>query len=54
MSEGASGSSRNSGSRESARLIFTVPERVCQFSMSRTKSSGSSSASICRRNVIFG
>ena len=44
----------NSGSSAGARLIFTVPERDRQFSMSATNSDGSSFRSICRRKVICG
>ncbi len=44
----------NTGARSSAQLIFTTPLRVFQFSMSSTKSAGSSTRSICSRNVIFG
>ena len=35
-------------------MIFTVPLRVCQFSMSAAKSAGSSFGSISRRKEIFG
>ena len=49
-----SGSAVNSGSSARARLIFTVPLRVFQCSMSWTNASGSSWRSMCCRNLIFG
>ncbi len=42
------------GSRSSARLIFTVPLRERQRSMSSTKSAGRSARSSSCRNEIFG
>ena len=44
----------NTGSRSSARLIFTVPLRVCQALISATKSAGSTAGSSSRRNEICG
>jgi hypothetical protein len=44
----------NTGSRSSARLIFTVPLRVCQARISATKSGGSAPGSSSRRNEICG
>ena len=44
----------NRGSRSTAKLIFTVPDRVCHASMSATKSAGSASRSTSRRKEILG
>ena len=44
----------NTGSLSSARLILTVPLRVCQCSMSAAKPAGSSARSSSRRNEIAG
>ena len=44
----------NTGSRASARLILTVPLRVCQPRMSSTNSAGSTAGSSSRRNEICG
>ena len=44
----------NSGSRSTATLTLTVPDRVFHRSMSATKSAGNSSRSSRRRNEIFG
>src|SRR6266545_3981278 len=48
------GSAMKSGSSLMARLIFTTPLRVRQFSMSRTKSAGSSFGARSRRKAIWG
>ena len=45
---------RNTGSRSSARLIFTVPLRLRQPRMSATNPSGRSAGSSSRRNEICG
>ena len=50
----SSGMDGKLGRRSSAQLIFTTPLRVFQFWMSSTNSAGSSDASSCCRNVIFG
>ena len=44
----------NSGSRSTATLTLTVPDRVFHRSMSATKSAGRSARSSSRRNEIFG
>ena len=48
------GSAMKSGSSLMARLIFTTPLRVRQFSMPRTKSAGSSFGARSRRKAICG
>ena len=49
-----SGMAGELGSRSTARLTFTVPDRLCHASMSATKSAGSSARSTRSRNEIFG